>query len=263
MLEEQDNQARWQQQAYGPHRRNSRPHEQGYDSPASPPGQGAPGQGKDTMAEIQEGLTKAAEGRLHRSHRPFYWDYNKITTLISFIVGKKTIGGLFTRVKAKIQEFEQGRSNTNANQSQSQWAGGYDPQQHQTYPQQAPYAQYHHGSAGAASPPQASYYDPNVPSPVISEQTSSPPSRIPAPAVQGYDASPTSSTSCLLGLSQSKLSAESPSVAPATAPTPPPATSSSAGASSVPPPASNAAPIDGGMSDDLRPKASKANVRPI
>ncbi|KAJ2917755.1 hypothetical protein MD484_g2655, partial [Candolleomyces efflorescens] len=217
MLEEQDNQARWQQQAYGPHRRNSRPYEQGYDSPASPPGQGTPGQGKDTMAEIQEGLTKAAE------------------------VGKKTIGGLFTRVKAKIQEFEQGRSNTNANQSQSQWAGGYDPQQHQAYPQQAPYAQYHHGSAGAASPPQASYYDPNAPSPVNSEQTSSPPSRIPAPAVQGYDASPTST--------------------PATAPTPPPAASSSAaGASSVPPPASNAAPIDGGKLG-LLPKRPVSLVR--
>lgn len=68
MLEEQDQQARWQQ-AYGPHRRNSRPYDQGLESPA-PPGQGAPG-GKDTMTEIQESLTKAAEGKLHRSHRPF------------------------------------------------------------------------------------------------------------------------------------------------------------------------------------------------
>ncbi|KAJ2926745.1 hypothetical protein H1R20_g10342, partial [Candolleomyces eurysporus] len=211
MLEEQDQQVRWQQQAYGPRRQNSRPYDQGYDSPASPPAQGGPG-GRDTMTEIQDSLTKAAE------------------------VGKKTIGGLFTRVKAKIQEFEQGRSNTN----QSQWAGGYDPQQQQQpYPQQAPYAQYH-GSAGAASPPQASYYDPNVPSPVISEQTFSPPSRTPAPAVQGYDASPTST--------------------PATAPSPPPATSSTTGASSVPPPASNAAPIDGGKLG-LLPKRPVSLVR--
>ncbi|RXW25028.1 hypothetical protein EST38_g843 [Candolleomyces aberdarensis] len=210
-LEEQDQQVRWQQQAYGPRRQNSRPYDQGYDSPASPPAQGGPG-GRDTMTEIQDSLTKAAE------------------------VGKKTIGGLFTRVKAKIQEFEQGRSNTN----QSQWAGGYDPQQQQQpYPQQAPYAQYH-GSAGAASPPQASYYDPNVPSPVISEQTFSPPSRTPAPAVQGYDASPSSTA--------------------ATAPSPPPATSSTAGASSVPPPASNAAPIDGGKLG-LLPKRPVSLVR--
>ncbi|KAF5326273.1 hypothetical protein D9611_000383 [Ephemerocybe angulata] len=223
MIEEQDHQqARWyEQQNQRPRLQQpgSRPQDPYYTGPTSGGPQDGPG-GKDTMSEIQESLTKAAE------------------------VGKKTLGGLFTKVKAKIQEFEQGRSTTGGPQ-QPQWAGGYDPQQH-AGANYAPYQpnQYHGsaapgGTAGGTSPPQASYYDPSAPSPVISEQAISPPSRIAAPAVQGYDVSP----------NDSALRASSP-----------PAGVSSTSTSTVPPPASGATPIDGGKLG-LLPKRPVSLVR--
>ncbi|KAJ3519892.1 hypothetical protein NMY22_g12995 [Coprinellus aureogranulatus] len=173
MLEEQEEQqARWyahqqqqQQQRPWPQRQNSRPPEGQQTSPR-PAGST---QASDTMADIQQSLSKAAE------------------------VGKKTFGDLFTKVKAKINEFEQGRqsgSGSQGQQSQSQWAGGYDQQYTATG-----YTQYHHHGSnpppGAGSGAAASYYDPNAASPVISEQAISPPNRTPAPAVQGYDVSST------------------------------------------------------------------------
>ena len=104
-------------------------------------------------------------------------------------VGKRTLGDLFTKVKAKINEFEQGRQSGPQPPQQPQWAGGYDPQQGQY--SAGGYAQYqhNHGSAPAPGAP-ASYYDPNAASPVISEQAVSPPTRTPAPVVEGYDVSP-------------------------------------------------------------------------
>lgn len=63
MIEEQEQQsARYVQYAQGPtpHRRNSR-YSQGQPNPQQP--QGGPASGdKDAMAEIQEQITKAAEG---------------------------------------------------------------------------------------------------------------------------------------------------------------------------------------------------------
>ncbi|TEB30372.1 hypothetical protein FA13DRAFT_1856907 [Coprinellus micaceus] len=164
MIEEQEQQqARWyaqQQQRPRPQRQNSRPLEGQHQSPPPPPN----GQGNDTMAEIQQSLTKAAE------------------------VGKRTIGDLFTKVKAKINEFEQGRQSGPQPQQQPQWAGGYDPPQGQY--SAAGYAQYqhNHGSVPASGAP-TSYYDPNAASPVISEQAVSPPSWTSGPAVEGYDVS--------------------------------------------------------------------------
>lgn len=218
------------------------------------------------MAEIQDSLTKAAEGTLHSGP---YTSLNPNYVPAS-IVGKKTLGGLFTKVKAKIQEFEQGRS-TGAPQQQTQWVGGYDPQSQQ---QQQSYASYqpHHGSAGegtAASPPRASYYDPNAQSSGVSGQTISPPSRTSPPVVQGYDVS--SNSECQNREEKaycSRLSRVCFVLAPPPATTTSPsATSSNApasGASSVPPPATGAAPIDGGMCDidpQVYSKCTFANVR--
>ncbi|KAK0455502.1 uncharacterized protein EV420DRAFT_1553955 [Desarmillaria tabescens] len=100
---------------------------------------------KDTMAELGEQFNKFAE------------------------TGKKTLGSLFSKVKAKISEMDQSRQNNNAassSTSQQPWVNYDDP----------------HGSSGQ----QASYYDPNPP-PV--NHTNKPPSPSPV-QVQGYDLSP-------------------------------------------------------------------------
>ncbi|KAK0225607.1 hypothetical protein IW262DRAFT_1357018 [Armillaria fumosa] len=100
---------------------------------------------KDTMAELGEQFNKFAE------------------------TGKKTLGSLFSKVKAKLSEMDQSRQNNNtasSSTSQQPWVN-YDD----TY-----------GSSGQ----QASYYDPNPP-PVNNANKPASPSPV---QVQGYDLTP-------------------------------------------------------------------------
>lgn len=96
---------------------------------------------KDTMAEIQDQFSKFTE------------------------TGKKTLGNLFTKVKAKISEFEQGRQ---ASGSQPIGRGG------DTYPYDAG----DHPYPGGGERP--SYFDPNAPGNTHAAAT----------PVRGYDTTP-------------------------------------------------------------------------
>lgn len=197
MIEEQEAQsARYVQYAQGqsPQRRNSR---YGQGQPTSPSAQGGPASGdKDAMAEIQEQFTKAAE------------------------VGKKTFGNIFTKVKAKIQEFERGSSGGQA--PSSQWMGGYG-QEHQ---QNTNYPQYHPQQGGMQpQPQQASYYGPSTPIAITPAQShTSPPRATSPPAAQGYDAAPNSPRTDAPAASSNPpaaaqaASSSSPAVSPAAAP---------------------------------------------
>ncbi|KAK7470873.1 hypothetical protein VKT23_002289 [Stygiomarasmius scandens] len=104
---------------------------------------------RDTMTEFGEQFNKFAE------------------------TGKKTLGNIFSRVKAKIQEFDQPRPNqgtpstSNLNNSGAESQGQYQSQSHQQHQQPA-------------------YYDPNP------QAQSSPPPNSTA-AAQGYDATPSPS----------------------------------------------------------------------
>ncbi|KAJ6594420.1 hypothetical protein B0H19DRAFT_1095430 [Mycena capillaripes] len=98
-------------------------------------------QDKDTMQEIQEQFNKFAE------------------------TGKKTLGSLFSKVKAKIQEFDQPPASTTAsshNPSSSNWSsGGNAGAGGDTYPYDAgaaPYPSRHEQMDRAQMP---AYYDPN------------------------------------------------------------------------------------------------------
>ncbi|KAK0195111.1 hypothetical protein F5146DRAFT_1024247 [Armillaria mellea] len=100
---------------------------------------------KDTMAELGEQFNKFAE------------------------TGKKTLGSLFSKVKAKLSEMDQSRQNNNAassSTSQQPWVNDDDS----------------HGFSGQ----QASYYDPNPP-PVNNANKPASPSHV---QVQGYDLTP-------------------------------------------------------------------------
>ncbi|KAG7446561.1 uncharacterized protein BT62DRAFT_931999 [Guyanagaster necrorhizus] len=107
---------------------------------------------KDTMAELGEQFNKFAES------------------------GKKTLGSLFSKVKAKISEMDQSRQNNNAassSASQQSWTAGGNAYSYDDS----------HGSGQ-----QASYYDPNPP-PI--NDTNKPASPSPVPAqVRGYDLTP-------------------------------------------------------------------------
>ncbi|TFK25186.1 hypothetical protein FA15DRAFT_668717 [Coprinopsis marcescibilis] len=218
MLEEQAQQQQlWAQQQQqqqpilGGRRRNSRQDQE--DSHGGPQSAGAASGEKDTMTEIQEQITKAAE------------------------VGKKTFGDLFTKVKAKIQEFERGGANPPG--PSTQWVGGYDPRAHE---QPANYATYQHPQSGSApSQQQASYYDPNSPITLSPAQTS-PPQSIPTPAVKGQDVTPSvASTPPAIAITpQAQQPSSSPSV--------------------VPPPNPSPVPIDGGKLG-LLPKRPVALIR--
>lgn len=216
MIEEQEAQsARYVQYAQGqsPQRRNSR---YGQGQPNSPSAaQGGPASGdKDAMTEIQEQFTKAAE------------------------VGKKTFGSLFTKVKAKIQEFERGSSGGQA--PSSQWMGGYE-QGHQQNPN---YPQYYPQQGGMQAQQQASYYDPNTSINITPAQSqTSPPRATSPPATQGYDATPNAPA----------LRTD----VPAASSSPPPAGQATSSSTALSP---AAAPIDGGKLG-LLPKRPVSLVR--
>jgi len=128
-------------------RRNSRPLQQ------------QPSSGGDSMgAEFQEQFSKMAE------------------------TGKKTFGTLFSKVKAKLQEFDQPKPTQGSvgSSSQPSWVGNQGQQ---------PYYAQQQNTAPASQP---AYYDPNPPSTsptlVHSDYTSTPAS------VQGYDVTPMTSS---------------------------------------------------------------------
>ncbi|TFK44281.1 hypothetical protein BDQ12DRAFT_730355 [Crucibulum laeve] len=159
MLEEQQEQQRqWEVQQqpqqrppqFMPHRRDSRPQAQQQQS-----------QGGDTMAEFQEQFTKIAE------------------------TGKKTFGNIFSKVKAKIQEFDQSRpGQSSSTGTQPTWGGNGS----NTSGQQGYYAPPQGNYQPTAQQP--AFYDPNTPvsSPGIPP---APQPRTAAPTeVQGYDVTP-------------------------------------------------------------------------
>ncbi|KAJ6508093.1 hypothetical protein DFH09DRAFT_1374853 [Mycena vulgaris] len=114
---------------------------------------------KDTMQEFQEQFNKFAE------------------------TGKKTFGSLFSKVKAKIQEFDQPAGQSSSGGAYGTGAGGdtYPYEAHQNpYPtEQQQYQQQQQQAQAQAQTP--AYYDPNAPS-----ANPSPPSSA------GYDAAPRS-----------------------------------------------------------------------
>lgn len=127
-----------------------------------------PGQGqRDTMAEFQEGFYKIAE------------------------TGKKTLSTLVSKVKAKMQEFDQGGGPVSGSTSTS----AYDA--HDLSLQGTPAQGYTHsssyGAGGTASPswnggqPRTSMYTPAPPIPPIDTRPNT--STGTPPAVRGYDLS--------------------------------------------------------------------------
>ncbi|THH03058.1 hypothetical protein EW145_g6568 [Phellinidium pouzarii] len=108
MYEDQQQQAEWHPDQHHPFGRQDRVDGLAYQ----PRGQGGPyqgggqkggnsqgGSGRDTMTEVQEQFSKIAE------------------------TGKKTFSSLVTKVKAKMQEFDQSR-NSSGSSSQSSWGSG-------------------------------------------------------------------------------------------------------------------------------------------
>lgn len=122
--------------------------------------QGAPGQGqwgaqgqgqaagRDTMTEVQEQFSKIAESEQNAARRA--WACGADFRVAA--AGKKTFSSLVTKVKAKMQEYDQSRTaqGPSGQSGQSSWGGG---------------------PVGGGQPPQAhgqdpygqqSYYDPNA-----------------------------------------------------------------------------------------------------
>ncbi|GLB37813.1 putative CUE domain containing protein [Lyophyllum shimeji] len=194
MLEEQqEQQAAWQAQQDA-----RRPRFQ--QQPRPPPSAQSQGQGGgDTMAEIQQQLGKFAE------------------------TGKKTIGNIFSKVKAKIQEIDQPRTGQSSG-TQPTWGGASNGYDSALYEQRTYHGQQHQPQPPYHTRPQQqpAYYDPNA-------QTSYPihaPSSTP-PNIHGYDVTPEPATT-------------PPSAAP-------PASTTTTPQSDTPrPPSSGATPIDGG-----------------
>jgi len=193
MLEEQQaQQQQWatqQPQHATPQRRNTRPYEV-YQQQHHQQGSLPPSGERDTMAEFQEQFNKIAE------------------------TGKKTFGSIFSKVKAKIQEYDQGRP------GQSSF-GGQNPNTQQ----QQPYYGQAEPTVTQLRPQQPAYYDPNPPmSPPINSTTP------PAATIHGYDVT------------------SSPSTAFVPPPRSPPPASTSRGSSDVsrPPQTGTGMPIDAG-----------------
>ncbi|KDR75089.1 hypothetical protein GALMADRAFT_248978 [Galerina marginata CBS 339.88] len=210
MQEQQQQQARWMQsQPQGGPAVYQRPAGRGGGAWAPAPGSQQPqpqqGQGQAPMAEFQEQFIKIAE------------------------TGKKTFGNIFSKVKAKIQELDQGNSRIATSSSQPTMQQQWSPPALQPQPHQP-----------------AAYFDPN-PNPNISPSVS--PARTPASQVQGYDvgASPSPPTS----QSPPPL-ASTPSIStnqqlqPQPTPHPQPTPPISSAATPPPPATSQGAPIDVG-----------------
>ncbi|KAF8647081.1 hypothetical protein AX16_006915 [Volvariella volvacea WC 439] len=181
-LEDQERHGAWvAQQMHGP-RRSS------YHQGGVPPTQSPPNQEGSTMAEVQDQFNKIAE------------------------TGKKTLGNLFSKVKAKIQEFETGRP-AGSSPPQQQWSTPPQTQQwvpQAQYPTYQPYHPHSHRpspshNSGPPSPPiqlngpQPAFYDPNplpaslsTPSPPVNTVSAS---QVAPKEVTGYDVTTPLSTS--------------------------------------------------------------------
>ncbi|KAL5523459.1 hypothetical protein ACEPAG_7632 [Sanghuangporus baumii] len=122
--------------------------------------------GRDTMSGVQEQFTKIAE------------------------TGKKTFSSLLSKVKAKMQEFDQGNNQPSSSQQPQQTSWGS-------------------GTPSGVSAPQNEYSPPTQPPP---RGARSPPL---AEAVQGYDANPPSAAGT--GLSSGPAVSATPSPIPAPA----------------------------------------------
>ena len=99
MLEDQERQQQaWiaQESAQRPQRHSQRPNQQG------PPSAAASGGGGDTMGDFQQQFSKIAECELQIT-RVIYHD----DLYLCLTAGKKTFESIFSKVKAKIQEFDQ------------------------------------------------------------------------------------------------------------------------------------------------------------
>ncbi|KAF9050061.1 hypothetical protein BJ165DRAFT_1456239 [Panaeolus papilionaceus] len=204
MQEQQEEQA-WLQANQGNQRppavyQSGRTHQQGW----TPPGQSTSPQSTQadkTMQDIQEQFTKIAE------------------------TGKKTFGTIFSKVKAKIQELDQGRPIPSSSNP--------DPSQRQSPPSAAP--------ASSNIQSNATYYDPN-PSPAERQRpiAASPPRTSPPVTTatnKGYDVgddSPPPAT----------IASPSPTPVTKTVVTPPAETISAL--PSPPPATSSGAPFDAG-----------------
>lgn len=126
-LEDQEQQSAWTAQQYAP--RPPRPTNRQTRTPGQVAQEQQP-QGDTSLAEVQEHLGKFAE------------------------VGKRTLGNLFSKVKAKIQEFENPRPYApESAQQQPGWGGGeasygtYQPQQQQQQQHRSPFANQYQSSA--------------------------------------------------------------------------------------------------------------------
>ncbi|KAF8813913.1 hypothetical protein BYT27DRAFT_7220251 [Phlegmacium glaucopus] len=163
MLEEQQQQ---QQQWFNTNQRptvtyKSHPSQQRWNSQAQPGEDGV--EADKSVGDFQEQFSKIAES------------------------GKKTIGSLFSKVKAKIQEFDQGRSpgQTSSSSTQPTWDANTSTSGAQSQAQ----------SAAVAQP---SYFDPNSHSSTSNTTVSSPPVAHKSPpaatsALKGYDLTPSPS----------------------------------------------------------------------
>ena len=113
--------------------------------------------------------------------------------------GKKTIGNLFSKVKAKIQEYDQGRWGVGALFSSFHYLSRCPRSTGQTSTQPTRDAKSNtydsQGQAQPASVAQPSYYDPNSLSsfsaPLVARQSSP----APTPVLKGYTLSPSRSIS--------------------------------------------------------------------
>lgn len=196
MLEDQEGQQQaWiaQQSAQYQQRQSQRPDQQ------PPPGAAAPGGGGDTVGQQ---FSKIAES------------------------GKRTFGNLFSKVKAKIQEFDQPKPAQGSDAGTQPTWGPYNGNQYQPAPQGSqPYPV--RRTTYPAPQMQPAYYDPNGHWVSQPDRSPSPPIVLPphprASAVQGYDVTPDSSSDI----------------------TPPPGISTATGATDSPT-RPQGAPIDGG-----------------
>ncbi|KAF9010632.1 hypothetical protein BDQ17DRAFT_1420983 [Cyathus striatus] len=169
MLEDQEEQQRqWQQQQRSPAVSfQSAPYQARQQQ--QQPYQGPPAGGeRDTMAEFQDQFNKFAE------------------------TGKKTLGNLFSKVKSKIQEFDQPRPGQGTQPTWGSSGGAFNATQ-SSPPQQGYYP---NQQSPVPSQSQTAYYDPN--SPMIA-QSPSPPPRTSVSNLQGYDVTPNSSRLSAVG----------------------------------------------------------------
>jgi hypothetical protein len=209
MLEDQER----QQQAWVAQQAAQRPQRAPSSNQQQPPTPNTvpPGSSGDTMGDIQQQFSRIAECNFN--------DHSKyLDLMISYFstAGKKTFGSIFSKVKAKIQEFDQPKyvqicfgftdstdmfihraaQGSDISSQLAQWeaSDGYNTNQ---YYQPAPQGNHPYAVRQTYTVPQthSALYDPNeyTPSPVSDRAYLPPIAMSPPPrtsAVQGYDVTP-------------------------------------------------------------------------